>query len=119
MAAGRFLGEACNGIDMRALFGVLVLSGLLAASPVIAGGPTDKPVDFWRASYMPKRLPRERSADEIRFTEPSYGQALADRLGVVNGTAEVFHYQLDKGNNGKTAIDGGVGGNGVKLRMRW
>lgn len=107
---------------MRPRFAILILAILLQAAPVAAAPYTltDAPrVDFWRANYMPQRPAKEPSAEDLRFAPPKGSQALASRLGVVDGTAELFRYEVDKNPAAKASIDGGLGGHGVRLRMRW
>lgn len=107
---------------MRPGFAVLFLAAVLLGPPAFAAPytPVDKPrVDFWRSNNMPQKPPKEPTAADQRFGQAAYNKELATRLGVVDGTAEIFRYDLDKNSAAKASVDGGFGGHGVRLRMRW
>jgi len=102
---------------------VMVLAGFFAAAiaPATAAPYSllDKPrVDFWRNSYVPHQEPKQLNSREIRYTSP-YSDVLASRLGLVDGKAAIFRYDLNKNGNGSSTIEGDLEGNGVKLRLRW
>jgi hypothetical protein len=91
--------------------------------PLIAApnGSIDKQLerDFMRNTHNVRTVvPKERSPQEMRF-QSNYSDAMAARLGLVDGKARLFRYNLDGSAQNSRTFEGAFGGNGVKFRLNW
>ena len=101
------------------LFVAAMMTGLALPAAAGPGNPAEKrrERDFWWNSYMPTPARRDRTEDQQY--RPTYSDALASRLGVVDGKARIFRYELDSSHNAGRTIEGALDGNGVKVRFKW
>ena len=107
---------------MRVAHSVLMVSAaLLAASaararPLIM--PQDKPVHF--DAYNTPRIeqPWVNQVPDSRLAEKPIGDALRARLGIGDGSAELFRFEED-GPSNHAVLDGVVSGGGIKLKLNW
>lgn len=51
--------------------------------------------------------------------ERPIGELIATRLGLVEGSAELFRYRVENAPSGTTMLDGVVDGGGIKLKLTW
>lgn len=51
--------------------------------------------------------------------ERPIGELIATRLGLVEGSAELFRYRVENAPSDATMLDGVVDGGGIKLKLTW
>ena len=54
-----------------------------------------------------------------RVAEQPIGEVISRRLGLVNGSAELFRYQVQGAPSDKTMLAGAIDGGGIKLKLSW
>ena len=103
---------------------VLVLSAFAAS--VAAGQaahlimPDDKPVYNAQAYDAPQIAhPWANRQNDPSVTEKPIGEILATRLGLADGTAELFRFRVENAPSSKTMLDGFIDGGGIKLKLSW
>ncbi|MBS0470298.1 MAG: hypothetical protein JSR60_04435 [Proteobacteria bacterium] len=47
------------------------------------------------------------------------GDVIAARLGLVEGSAELFRFRVENAPSSKTVLDGVIDGGGIKLKLTW
>ena len=98
---------------------LLVLAGLFVAYGSSASALT---VPDQNHLYS---LPQYPGAPKQVYDDPrppyamSYAEEAAQTLGVINGHMDVFSTQPKSSSGYMPSISGGVGGDGVMLRLRW
>lgn len=101
-----------------------VLLALLAASG--AGGPacaaslvlpTSQPVQNDASQPAGQFWAAQRPAPQL--IDRPVGELIATRLGLAEGSAELFRYRLENAPSNATVLDGVVDGGGIKLKLTW
>jgi hypothetical protein len=54
-----------------------------------------------------------------QLVEKPIGEIISQRLGLADGTAELFRYQVQGAPSDKTMLDGVIDGGGIKLKLSW
>ena len=88
------------------------------AQPLIM--PQDKPSHY--DAYNTPRIeqPWVSQAPDSRLAEKPVGEMLRTRLGIVDGSAELFRYQVEEdGPSNHAVLDGAVSGGGIRLKLSW
>jgi len=87
------------------------------AQPLVL--PQDRPTPY--DAYNAPRLaqPWASQVPEARPTEKTAGDGLRARLGVVDGSAELFRYEVEGDPSNHAVLDGAVSGRGVQLKLSW
>lgn len=94
----------------------LAACGAQAASLVM---PVEEPVRYEAYASRPIAEPWRNQVPDLRVTEKPMGELIAARLGLVNGSAELFGYRVEGAPSDKTMLDGVIDGGGVKLKLTW
>jgi hypothetical protein len=109
---------------MRAITLCLLSLTVMAAA---AGGaqagtlvmPEFKPsqVEAYNAARVEQ--PWQGEQPVARVAEQPVGEIIKRRLGIVDGSAELFRYQVQGAPSDKTMLDGVIDGGGIKLKLTW
>lgn len=99
----------------------------LATAAMAAGGaqaatlvmPVEEPVRYDAYASRPIAEPWRNQVPDSRLVERPMGELIAARLGLVNGSAELFRYRVEGAPSNKTMLDGVIDGGGVKLKLSW
>lgn len=108
---------------MRVAPALLVLIAALAANgPVCAAQlrmPDERPssYDAYSSPRIAEPWTGERTVPVIQ--ERPIGELIATRLGLVEGSAELFRYRVENAPSQATMFDGVVDGGGIKLKLTW
>jgi hypothetical protein len=57
--------------------------------------------------------------NSAQLAERPIGEVISRRLGIVNGSAELFRYQVQGAPSDKTVLDGAIAGGGIQLKLSW
>ena len=101
---------------------LLALSAAFAAGPAYAAQlrmPDEPPAGF--AAYSSPQIAEPwvgQRAVPI-MTERPVADIIATRLGLVEGSAELFRYRIENAPSGPAMLDGMVDGGGIKLKLTW
>ncbi|MEI9885306.1 MAG: hypothetical protein WDN08_02210 [Rhizomicrobium sp.] len=107
---------------MRVSFILLALSAALAAGSACAASlrmPEERPV--YTTAYGSPAIAEpwmgQRALPIVR--ERPIGELIATRLGLVEGSAELFRYHVDNTPSDATTFNGVVDGGGIRLKLTW
>jgi hypothetical protein len=106
---------------MRTGLTILTLA-CVTAGPAAAGGfviPEQKPAHFDAYASPVIAHPWVDERPEPRLKETPLGDLIATRIGLVNGSAELFRYRVEDAPSEKTVLDGMIDGGGIKLKLSW
>ena len=108
---------------MRATTFLLLSLTATAAAGSAQGAPLVMP-DFKPSHIDAYNTPNiERSwtnqTPTARLAEQPIGEVIRRRLGIVDGSAELFRYQVQGAPSDKTVLDGAIDGGGIKLKLSW
>jgi hypothetical protein len=95
---------------------------LAAASPACAARlviPTDNTVAWPAYSSRQIEQPWATQRQEAQLTERRIADLIATRLGVAQGSAELFRYRLENALSSSTIIKGQIDGGGIRLKLNW
>ena len=56
---------------------------------------------------------------EPQLSERPIGELIATKLGVAEGSAQLFRYRLENAPSNSTILRGEIDGGGIKLRLTW
>ena len=108
---------------MRVATALLVLIAALAArGPVCAAQlrmPDERPSGFEAYSSPQIAEPWAGQRTVQLMQEKPIGELIATRLGLVEGSAELFRYRVENAPSQATMFDGVVDGGGIKLKLTW
>jgi len=101
---------------------LLSLTAVAVAGSAQAEGlvmPDFKPsqVDAYHTARVEQPWQGEQAVTCV--AEQPIGEIIKQRLGLVNGSAELFRYQVQGAPSDKTMLDGVIDGGGVKLKLTW
>src|SRR5690348_17074325 len=101
---------------------LLSLTATAAAGGAQAAGlvmPDFKPshIDAYNSARVEQ--PWQGEEPVARVAEQPIGEIIKRRLGIVDGSAELFRYQVQGAPSDKTMLDGVIDGGGVKLKLTW
>ncbi|MBL6853791.1 MAG: hypothetical protein ISS15_14405 [Alphaproteobacteria bacterium] len=107
---------------MRATLILLSLTAVAAAGSAQAAGlvmPQFKPshIDAYNAARVEQPWTGEQPA--ARIAEQPIGEAISRRLGLADGSAQLFRYQVQGTPSDKAVLDGMVDGGGIRLKLSW
>jgi hypothetical protein len=63
--------------------------------------------------------PWTNQVPNAQLAERPIGEVISRRLGIVDGSAELFRYQVEGAPSDKTVLDGAIAGGGIKLKLSW
>jgi hypothetical protein len=109
---------------MRVRMTMAMVGAAMAAMtlPASADGlviPAEKPSFNEAAINAPNALPWTNQQPNPHLTEKPIGEVVAARLGLVNGSAELFRFRVENAPSSRTMLDGLVDGGGIKLKLTW
>ncbi len=103
--------------------GLAILAVALAApGPVAAAGfviPEEKPAHDAAFDSPVIAHPWINQQPNIRLDERPIGELIATRIGLVNGSAELFRFRVEDAPSEKTMLNGVIDGGGLKLKLTW
>jgi len=88
------------------------------AQPLVL--PQDKPAPY--DAYNSPRIeqPWVNQVPDSRLAEKPIGEVLRARLGMADGSAELFRYEeIDGDPSNHAVLDGAVSGGGIQLKLSW
>lgn len=99
-----------------------LLTALCAGGPACAESlqmPDQRPV--YVDGYSSPQIAVPWTGDRVTpvVVERPIGELIAARLGLVEGSAELFRYRVENAPSGRTFLDGVVDGGGIKLKLTW
>lgn len=100
---------------------VALLTAPLAGSSALAAHlqmPPDAHVSYDAYNTMQMGEPWSTRPQPTLIERP-IGDVLATRLGVAQGSAELFHFRLENAPSQSTMLKGLVDGGGIKLKLSW
>ncbi len=106
--------------------GSIVLMALLAASaaagPASAARlviPDSNPEPYSAYATHAIEQPWTSQRPETQLHEQPIGEIIAARLGLAEGSAELFRYNLENAPSTRTQLDGVIDGGGIRLKLTW
>ena len=103
--------------------GLAFLAVALAAPvPAMAAGfviPEQPPVHFDAYDSPVIAHPWINQRPDARLEDKPVGELLATKIGLVNGSAELFRFRVEDGPSEKTMLNGAIDGGGIKLKLTW
>ncbi|HEY0300702.1 MAG TPA: hypothetical protein VGC36_05190 [Rhizomicrobium sp.] len=107
---------------MRVALVLLALTTALCAGPACAASlriPDEPPPHA--AAYASPAIAEpwvgQRALPVIR--EKPIGELIATRLGLVEGSAELFRYRVENAPSESTVLNGVIDGGGIRLKLTW
>jgi hypothetical protein len=109
---------------MRTPTGIALLLCSLFAAATPTGAeqltiPEYKPVSYDDYSSQSIDLPWASHRTGSQLVERPVAELIAAKLGMVQGKAELFRYQLERAPSSATMLNGVIDGVGIKLKMTW
>jgi hypothetical protein len=98
---------------------------LTAAGPARAGGLVIPDVNsasayrFYAARASEQQQLWTSSVPAPVLVQTPIASLIAAKLGLVEGSAELFRYQVEDAPSNKTVLDGAIDGGGIRFRLRW
>ena len=108
---------------MRVAPALLVLIASLAAGGMACAAPLHMPderpsgFDAYSSPTIAEPWAGQRAVPVMQ--ERPIGELIATRLGLVEGSAELFRYRVENAPSQATMLDGVVDGGGIKLKLTW
>jgi hypothetical protein len=98
-------------------FASMALGGNARAAGIVV--PDHAPAHY--EAYNSPRIeePWRSEQPDARLTERPIGELISRELGLVDGKAELFRYQVEGAPSNKTVLDGAIGGGGIRLKLTW
>jgi hypothetical protein len=105
-----------------ALVPLVLIAALAAGGPACAAQlrmPDEQPsrYDAYASPQIAQPWNGQRAVPVIR--ERPIGELIATRLGLVEGSAELFRFRVENAPSEATMFDGAVDGGGIKLKLTW
>jgi hypothetical protein len=109
---------------MRTLAAVVAFLGsaLFAAGPTCAAGlyiPNDFQAAYSAYSSQPIERPWAPHRPEAQLVEHPIGDIIAMKLGIAQGSAQLFRFRLENAPSNATELRGQIDGAGIKLKLNW
>jgi len=99
-------------------FAAAATAGSAQAAVIVM--PEMKPAANFSAYNTPTvERPWTNQTPDARIAEQPIGEVISRRLGLANGSAELFRYQVQGAPSDKTMLDGVIDGGGIKLKLTW
>ncbi|HUO89187.1 MAG TPA: hypothetical protein VMU08_08430 [Rhizomicrobium sp.] len=102
---------------------------LLACGAALAAGPAcaaefvipdaNSPLGYRTYATRPADDPWMHPRHVPSLAEAPVVNLLAEKLGLAEGRAEIFRYQVEDAPSNKTVLDGAIAGGGIRLRLSW
>ncbi len=103
-------------------FALLVCCLFVAATPACAERltiPDYKPASYDAYSSQFSELPWASRRPNSQLVERPLAELIAAKLGMAQGKAELFRYQLERAPSNAAMLNGVVDGVGIKLKLTW
>ena len=73
------------------------------------------------SAYHAQRIEQPWTGEQptTRIAEQPIGEVISRRLGLVDGSAQLFRYQVQGAPSDKTVLDGAIDGGGIRLKLSW
>ena len=101
-------------IVLSVAFGV---AGPASAARFVMSDNSPAPYSAYASQAIEQPWQPQRPDTELH--EQPLGEVLATRLGLVEGSAELFRYRLENAPSTRTQLDGLIDGGGIKLKLSW
>ena len=109
---------------MRTVVNVSILLGtaIFAATPVCAATlniPNDFHAAYSAYASQPIERPWAPQRPEPQLVEHPIGDIIAMKLGIAQGSAQLFRFRLENAPSNATVLRGQIDGAGIKLKLNW
>jgi hypothetical protein len=109
---------------MRTVFYVSMLLGtaFFAAAPVraaILSMPNDYHAAYSAYASQPIEQPWAPQRPEPQLVEHPIGDIIAMKLGIAQGSAQLFRFRLENAPSNSTELRGQIDGAGIKIKLNW
>ena len=105
------------GPALLVLIAALAANGPACAAPLRM--PDERPSGFEAYSSPQIAEPWAGQRTVPVMQERPVGELIATRLGLVEGSAELFRYRVENAPSEATMFNGVVDGGGIKLKLTW
>ena len=108
---------------MRVAPALLLLIAALAAAEQACAAPLQMPderparYDAYSSPQIAEPWTGQHAVPVMQ--ERPMGELIATRLGLVEGSAELFRYRVENAPSDATMFDGVVDGGGIKFKLTW
>jgi hypothetical protein len=101
---------------------ILLAVLIAAATPVCAAElviPDTTPETYTAYASQEIQQPWQSQRPDSQLQERPIAEIIAAKLGVAQGSAELFRYHLENAPSASTQLHGVVDGGGIKLKLTW
>jgi hypothetical protein len=106
-----------SSVIVLALTAALAAGGSASAARLVI--PDSNPEPYSAYSMQAIEQPWRTQQPETQLHEQPIGELLAARLGLAEGSAELFRYNLENAPSTRTQLDGVIDGGGIRLKLTW
>ena len=105
------------GPALLALIAALATSGPVCAAQLRMPDERPSGFDAYSSPQIAEPWAGQRAVPVMQ--ERPIGELIATRLGLVEGSAELFRYRVENAPSEATMFNGAVDGGGIKLKLTW
>lgn len=102
---------------------ILLLTSAIVAASAASAAPLILPDDnqaFYSAYVsQPIERPWETHFPEPRLVERPIAEVMATKLGMAEGSAQLFRFRLENAPSNATVLKGQIVGGGIRLKLSW
>ena len=106
-----------GSVIVLALTAALAAGGPASAARLVI--PDSNPEPYSAYATRAIEQPWNSQRPETQLHEQPIGELLAARLGLAEGSAELFRYNLENAPSTRTQLDGVIDGGGIRLKLTW
>jgi hypothetical protein len=106
-----------GSLILLALTAVFAVAGPASAARLVI--PDSNPEPYSAYATQAIEQPWHSQQPETQLHEQPIGELLAARLGLAEGSAELFRYNLENAPSTRTQLDGVIDGGGIRLKLTW
>ena len=106
----------------RSYVSLLLGAALFAAAPARAADlsiPSDFHGAYSAYSSQPIERPWTPQRPEAQLVEHPIGDIIAMKLGIAQGSAQLFRFRLENAPSSATELRGQIDGAGIKIKLNW
>ena len=81
--------------------------------------PDDSPTFYSSYAAQPIREPWASRVPETQLVERPVADLIAARLGISEGSAQLFRFRIENGPSNATVLKGQIDGGGIRLKLTW
>ena len=104
-------------LSLLSFAAIVAASGAQGAVIVIPDMKPAANVDAYNSQRIEQPWTGEQPVAQV--AEQPIGEVISRRLGLVDGSAQLFRYQVNGAPSDKTVLAGAIDGGGIKLKLSW